>query len=300
MDRTDAHPEDVIGARLAALVANVEQATTCVVAGDPEGIHDLRVAIRRARSCLRTFRPLFAREQVEEVRRELEWMATLLGAARDPQVLATRVERRLDGLDVEERMGPVRRELVGACRATTGRGRAEVIETFETERYRRLLARLDDLALQPPYRSGPSTSGLPALLRCVRKEDRRAQRLANRAERVATGPERDRAFHEARKCAKRVRYAAECLVPIAPRAARRLAKRYESVQDLLGERHDAVVARQFLVSEGRRVGAQPAHNGFAYGALAEQEREAIRVAEQRWPGVWHKASRDKLRRFLAA
>lgn len=34
--------------------------------------------------------------------------------------------------------------------------------------------------------------------------------------------------------------------------------------------------------------------------VAQQEREAIRVAGQKWPGVWHKASRDKMRRFLVA
>ena len=184
--------DDVVARRLASIVAAIEDATRGVRAGRPERVHDLRVAIRRGRACLRTFRPLFERDRAERLRGELESMTTMLGSARDPEVLARRLARRLDRVDVEERMGPVRRELVGDCRA-----------------------------------------------------------------------------------------AAETVRPLAPAGARRLGRRFEVLQDVLGERQDAPVARRLLVHEGARVGVQAAHNGFTYGLLAEQERAAVRAMERR-------------------
>lgn len=289
---------DVIARRLAALSVDVDDATRAVVKGHPDGVHDLRVATRRLRSCLRTFRPLLDRTAAEEVRAELKWIAELLGAARDPEVLARRLERHLDSLPVEERMGPVRRELVGGCQSSADEGRADVITAIESDRYRRLLGRLDALAAHPPYRDGRSGRDVSALLRCVRKEVRRVERRVDRAL-AASADERDAAYHNVRKASKRVRYAAETIVPVAP-AARRMARRYEAVQDLLGERQDAAVARRLLAHDGRRVGVQPAHNGFTYGVLAERERHAIQSVDARWPRAWRRTARSKVHRFLAA
>lgn len=47
---------------------------------------------------------------------------------------------------------------------------------------------------------------------------------------------RDRAMHEARKKAKRLRYAAELATPAGGRRAKKLAKRAEAVQQALGGR----------------------------------------------------------------
>lgn len=292
--------DDVVAARLAALVVDIEDATGAVRVGNPEGVHDLRVAVRRARSCLRTFKPLFDHKRVQELREELKWVAGVLGEARDPEVLAHRFERHLDRLGVEERMGPVRWDLVGHCRAEADRGRAAAVEAFDTDRYRGLLHRLRAFALSPPYRVGRSGEDRGALLRCARKERRRVERRADCAEALAPGTARDVAFHEVRKAAKRARYAAETLLPLAPGSARRMARHYKSIQDLLGERHDAVVARRLLLSDGARVGVQRAHNGFTYGLLAEQERQAICAVEAQWPDARRGAARKKVRKFLAA
>lgn len=289
---------DVLAARLASLATAVERETRAVLADRPEGVHDLRVAVRRVRSCLRTFRPVFERERAEQLRQELAWVATALGAARDPDVVARRLARRLDRLDVEERMGPVRRELVGGSHARAAAGRAAAVAALGSARYRRLLDQLGAFAASPPYRIGRSGCDPGALDRCVRKEIRRSERRASRAAAEPPGRGRDVAFHDVRKAAKRVRDAAVTVRPLAPAASHRLARRFETVQDVLGERQDAVVARRLLVQDGARVGVLPAHNGFTYGLLAEQERGAIRAVERRWPDVWRRATRKKLRRFL--
>ena len=59
---------------------------------DPEDVHQARVGTRRLRSDLRTFRPLLDPEWVAGLREEAGWYAGLLGAVRDAEVLAERLE----------------------------------------------------------------------------------------------------------------------------------------------------------------------------------------------------------------
>jgi inorganic triphosphatase YgiF len=58
---------------------------------DPEYVHQLRVGTRRLRSDLRTFAHLLDTEPVTGIRAELGWLAALVGAVRDTDVLAARL-----------------------------------------------------------------------------------------------------------------------------------------------------------------------------------------------------------------
>ena len=58
---------------------------------DPEGVHQARVATRRLRSDLRTFRPLLDREWASALRTELDWLARELGVVRDGDVMLERM-----------------------------------------------------------------------------------------------------------------------------------------------------------------------------------------------------------------
>ncbi len=46
---------------------------------EPDGVHKMRVATRRLRSALATFRPLFDRQVTDPIRDELKWIAAELG-----------------------------------------------------------------------------------------------------------------------------------------------------------------------------------------------------------------------------
>ena len=61
---------------------------------DPEGVHQARVATRRLRSDLRTFRALVEPDFASAVRDELGWLAAILGEVRDGDVLLERFRRR--------------------------------------------------------------------------------------------------------------------------------------------------------------------------------------------------------------
>jgi CHAD domain-containing protein len=106
----------------------------------------------------------------------------------------------------------------------------------------------------------------------------------------------DEALHEVRIRAKRARYAAEAVAPACGRDARRFAKRMTDVQDVLGEHQDAVVAEQWLRARLGTSASGPML--FVAGELAAAERAAGRAARARFPRVWRRARRGRLRRWL--
>ena len=63
------------------------------VGDDDTAVHQMRVGCRRLRSDLRTFRALLDREWAGQLRDEVGWLADLLGAARDAEVLRARLRR---------------------------------------------------------------------------------------------------------------------------------------------------------------------------------------------------------------
>ena len=58
-------------------------------AGDAEGIHQMRVAMRRLRAVLATFAPLLPPQPRRWASDELRWLADVLGEARDLDVFAS-------------------------------------------------------------------------------------------------------------------------------------------------------------------------------------------------------------------
>lgn len=54
--------------------------------GDPDSVHDLRVAIRRFTQCLRAFRQFFPRAEVKKIRRNLDRIMTACGEVRNRDI----------------------------------------------------------------------------------------------------------------------------------------------------------------------------------------------------------------------
>lgn len=80
---------------LAQVLAN----EACVLSGgDPEGLHQIRVALRRLRLALRLFRTVIVADGVVELRREIAWLQQRLRAARAWDVVLTLVENAPAGL----------------------------------------------------------------------------------------------------------------------------------------------------------------------------------------------------------
>ncbi|MDY6995249.1 MAG: CHAD domain-containing protein [Actinomycetota bacterium] len=242
-----------------------------VVLGDIElrrgndPIHDTRVAIRRLRSTIRVFGPLFSASDPQAVETELKWFAGVLGEVRDCQVQQRRFDAALDELPDELVLGPVRARLAEELRAVELPARAEVTEAMDSQRYLALMTVLRDWRTDPPFEPDAATTA-------VRKRARKAQRKAQRRldEALETGD--DDQLHRARKAAKRARYAAELTEPLEPKAAERTRKHFKKIQSVLGDHQDTVVAMSWLRRLGVAAGTADGENGFTFGLLYGREQ----------------------------
>ncbi|MFH8241168.1 CHAD domain-containing protein [Streptomyces sp. NPDC018321] len=287
------------------LLAYLEEQVAALVALDPaarrelpDGVHRMRVTCRRLRGCLRSYRSVLDRRVTDPVRAELKWLAGELGVERDQEVLRERLGAGLAGLPGELVLGPAAARLRVWDVARGEESRTHTRETLASDRYVRLLEALDGLLRRPPLRAAAAGKPARTMARAVIKEyDRLAGRM-DHALGLPPGPDRDVALHQARKAAKKVRYAAEAARPVLGKPVKRLGKRAKAVQQLLGTHQDAVVTQEAL-----RELAVAAHaageTAFTWGVLHGQERAGARASEERLPSVWRAASDPALRAGLA-
>ncbi|MEU4212252.1 CYTH and CHAD domain-containing protein [Streptomyces sp. NPDC026206] len=267
--------------------------------GTEDGVHRMRVAIRRLRSAFRTYGKVLDRRVTDPLGEELKWLAGELGADRDREVVAERLHAHLDELPRTLVRGPVRARLRIRDSRSRIESRRRLITVLDGERYLSLLDSLDALLADPPLRTAASRAAGPVLAKAVLRDYARlAARVEHALATAAPGPGRDVALHDARKAAKRTRYAAEAAVPGLGKAAKRFAQQMKTVQSLLGDHQDSIMVRGAL----RTIAAQADGAGestFTFGLLYGREEQRADGAERELPGVWQKVSDQRWREGLA-
>lgn len=284
--------------------------------GDIEHVHKARVATRRLRSDLRTFRSLLDPEWTALTRDELKWAGAALGAARDLDVLSKRFETQAATLGVvEEQTGQDEQDeggagagaeeetgaeenregteqLLGRIAAERSAAGVALVEVLDSDRYLHLLTTLRDAALNPPLPGADAGARaryvVPVLVHSAWKRTRKASRAVG-------DPPVDEDLHELRKKAKALRYGAEAASPFVGKHAAKLATRAKALQDVLGDLQDAVVAREWLAERAASMGSAEA---LVAGQLMEHQlvlRDQLRAA---WPKAWKKLRRKNLRAWL--
>ncbi|GAA2784669.1 CYTH and CHAD domain-containing protein [Streptomyces rameus] len=253
----------------------------------PDSVHRMRVATRRARSTLRTFTNILDRAVTDSVGAELKWLAGELGIDRDQEVLADRLTTALDALPHGLVTGPVRERLTTWAEARHGGAHAHLTGILDSRRYLTLLDALDALLADPPLRKAAGKKPRKALGKAVRKDERKLTGLVEHALELPPGEDRDVALHEARKKAKRTRYAAEAGTEALGAPARSLTKSMKSLTTLLGDHQDSVMARRTLRELGA-VAHAAGENAFAYGLLYGREEARAAELEADLPGRWRK------------
>ncbi|MFG3494116.1 CHAD domain-containing protein [Streptomyces sp. NPDC047928] len=260
----------------------------------PDSVHRMRVATRRLRSAFRTYKRVLDRTATDPVADELKWLAAELGVDRDQEVLDDRLHTALDAVPLPLLLGPVRGRLRVWTAARRSGSRGRTVAVLDSERYLTLLGALDTLLTDPPLRPAAADPAADVLARAVRKDHDRVAARIEHALALPPGQDRDVALHEARKAAKRARYAAEAARPALGKPAKRFAKRMKAVQNVLGEHQDAVVAREAL-----RTLAIQAHaageTAFTWGLLYGREELAAADRERELPEVWAKVTLRGLR-----
>jgi CHAD domain-containing protein len=254
---------------------------------DPEAVHQARVATRELRSNLRTFGSLLDVDWTEPLRSELGWIATSLGAVRDREVLLERLRDRAKSLPSNDDRSAsallkiLENEIEGL--------RKTLATDLDSLRYIDLLERLVDAAHSPvtlPEADQPGSGLLPALATTPWR------RLRSAVRQLGVTPA-DAELHRIRILAKRARYAAEAVAPVAGPDAAAFAKAAAKLQTILGEHQDSVTAQAWL--RGAKVSGRRA---FVAGELIAMERLAAEESRRQWPAVWQSLDRKKLRDWM--
>ncbi|WP_327004789.1 CYTH and CHAD domain-containing protein [Dactylosporangium sp. NBC_01737] len=264
--------------------------------GDAEAVHKMRVATRRLRSTLRTFAPLLDASEgdLDRLHDEVKWLTGLLGEVRDGDVMAERLADLLAAEPPELVLGPVAARIAQLLAARTEGARRRLIAGLDSQRYVTLLNDLDALVVAV----GEGRVAKRELRRLARRAVRRADRRLASADAGPAGTTRDERLHEARKAYKRARYAAELATPVAGPAAAALADRITDLQDVLGAHQDAIVTAELLRDYGVRAFGG-GENAFTYGLLHARQAEHGRLALASLARVRRRASRPKVRRWMA-
>ncbi|MBO0680477.1 CYTH and CHAD domain-containing protein [Mycolicibacterium sp. S2-37] len=248
-----------------------------------DSVHQMRVTTRKIRSLLQSSEATFGISDDAWVLDELRQLASVLGVARDAEVLAEKYEKALDSLPPELVRGPVRERLVEGAKRRYESGLRRSLIAMRSERYFRLLDALDGLVSADPTGAGAGEAPEPVTLDYSYKRIRKAAKKADEA----TGHEHDEALHKIRKRAKQLRYTA------AATGSAKVSDKAKAVQSLLGDHQDSVVSRTHL-SEQAAAAHAAGEDTFTYGVLYRLEDEIAQSAAEQLDDVMrdlHKAVR---------
>ncbi|MDJ0608257.1 MAG: CHAD domain-containing protein [Kiloniellales bacterium] len=208
---------------------------------DPEGIHQLRVGVRRLRALVSVFRQALTKEAYAYLREELSWLQGALGPAREWDVFSLETLAPLRRRLSEDRDLAALAEAAAARRELANQAaRAALLE----RRYTDLILRFElwlsnhGWALRggghghvPSQRIGHFAG--EAL-------DKRARKLHKLTRKWKTLPEAE--LHEVRILAKKLRYTLEFFAALYPRKTMQAhARTISRIQDTLGSLNDSVV-----------------------------------------------------------
>ena len=214
------------------------------LAGDAEGIHQMRVALRRLRAILSSFSPLLPADQRRWASEQLRWVGSSLGEARNLDVFSSSV------LPPARAALPVASEFERLALAAEKRrqsAHAEAAAAISSTRYTKAVLALlrwldgDDWLVGGEALLQPIDAVAPALLdRCLRQAEKRARHFAQQSAAKR---------HSLRIALKKLRYAGELLATLYDHdAAKLFIQRLKRLQDDLGDANDVQVGAEIVAS----------------------------------------------------
>lgn len=246
--------------------------------GDAAGVHQMRVALRRFRSVLGLLSSVLPREESGRLAADAKWLAGILGAARDLDVL------------LDQTIAPARSALpddggIGSLATAVAASREKAFRAMRraiaSARYTRFVLRFGAFVEDSAWQSGEDAAAFAA--RLLDKRAAKAKRLGKKFRKL--DPERR---HELRIALKKLRYAAELFASLFQTARpRKYVKRLAALQNGLGRASDLETARRIL---GDLVAASPeaerVERAAAAGRVIGWHAHALALAEDEMEDEW--------------
>jgi len=215
---------------------------------DPEGVHQLRIALRRLRCAFALLRPLARSQALDELRAEAKWLLSGLGAARNWDVFLTQVLAEvaqgcgtIDGFDLLRELAEKSRQTgyvaARALLADRRAGRFALSLGAWIERRGWQGEMTDD------RRAELAEPALAFATRMLAKQHGRVLKRGRHFKRLPL-----EARHDLRLAVKKLRYTADFFLPLfgEPGTAKRFARRLSRLQERLGRYNDAGATRALL------------------------------------------------------
>jgi inorganic triphosphatase YgiF len=217
---------------------------------DIEYLHQMRVAVRRQRSVLSIFSPLFATESAS-VARELRWLTRQIGPARDWDMFVTETLPLVLGA-FPQHSGMV--SLRDQCEELRLRHASVGRRAVESKRYTKMMLKLGAwisaesgscLATSPPH--GLASDSREKSLQEFAEEllTRRHDKLKKYGRKLKHSSSNE--LHELRIAVKKQRYAIEFFAGLyADEAPQRYSQSLTKLQDILGTMNDVATVGRLL------------------------------------------------------
>lgn len=248
--------------------------------GSVAGVHQMRVALRRLRTILKAFRPLFSKGAFENEARVLQKIGRSLGNVRDWDVFLTEIVPN----HLTEK---ARAEFSQFAEERRSNALGQMRQNLTDPRITSALLSLAQSTEDPATVFGPKLTGAlledhaPVLL------DRMARKVQHRGRHI--GKLSDRQLHNVRKALKGLRYSIETVLPLYKgRHLETYMSHCKDLQELFGRFNDAATA-EALVNQAISERPDLSEAGDAIIQAAHQDRKKIL---KKLPKRWKNFSKD--------
>jgi triphosphatase len=249
--------------------------------GDTEGIHQMRVGLRRLRTAISIFKELVQGPETEAIKAELKWVTEQLAAARDLDVLIEKQVRPLRAAPIGSAAAVLKQDLDARRAAELAKAKAAV----QSDRYRSIGLRTalwladgswlrSDDPLMKARRERPAAEVASEVLA------RRVKKIVKKARRIDKLDARAR--HKLRIAVKKLRYACEFFsglyrAPKQEARRKRFCKTLKSLQGVLGalndfEVHKGMAAR---IARPQKQNRTQVRKALAMGFITGQEQKQL-------------------------
>jgi triphosphatase len=274
---------DIIQHCLSHLQANEDMV---LYGKDIEGVHQMRVALRRLHSCLNLYSALIPKKKLAKLRKDVKWLTDILGVARDWDVFALSLQEIQLFHNKFSIFFPHNgfSELQAKVLNFQAYAYVTVRDTLCSPRYSRLLLRLGRWLIQHRWRRKLKEEALQRLDSPV--SDFANQILELHYQHIYQlgknfAQLNSEQLHELRISIKRMGYGTRFFTELYPRqAARPYTKSLLRLQDELGILNDANVATHKLSQIGLDKNAPALH--FLNGWYTHQQASHLACLETTW------------------
>ena len=266
---------------------------------DPEYVHEMRVATRRARAVARLFGPFFERKTLRRHLESLRGTSRALGAVRDADVALLTLRKYARARPESEQQGLA--EIRAVWRVERRQAHRSLLEWLDSPGYRSFVADFAEFCRIPGLGSRTENSGsedapapcqvghvMPSAILNRFEQVRAYERLFESSQSPSVS-----ALHALRLDCKALRYSIEPVEHLLGEEGSEIVRQMKRLQNLLGDLHDAVVA------DGRMAELADAVEPTALASYRAEQQSTSAALVAAVPETWRNFVAADNRRRLA-